>query len=499
MHAGRVAPRYQQLALLYPRSQKLQQDLSEYFIVVVQMCHQVLKFSKKSHIAQLSSTLDLKQYQDDLEPWASAIREEVALLMSVKLEDEAGEYSRFRAAMAKSLRFTGPHREAKDRFVILDACSVFDYQTPWKQARKIGTTRVFVNSDAYKKWKFDEITASRTLACIGKPGSGKSVLMASMVDDIYLHTAVEKIPVAYFFCRHDISESLLPRTIIGSLVRQLLSTIPVLPSIPATWDLQRSVDAEDLMSFFISTSKPWHHCFVVLDGLDECAAATRRTLLSYIRVLQDNIHLIFSVSFRSGAHSHLDTLASPTTFEIPADNPEIASFIDAELKQRVEGGFTVGDPNLILETREIQDNSKQPESRVMPAVTQPSSFETKSGTSGSAARSALEGASSLEYPASLTAPTSTNPPTDGPPAADDKQAQIDDDYSDAGSIAGSQPMYAHVLQNELLQDLHNLELGGGILEPLLASCLQEFAVRLGHQGFSQDHQNMMYVAHKYHE
>lgn len=58
-------------------------------------------------------------------------------------------------------------------------------------------------------------------------------------------------------------------------------------------------------------------------------------------------------------------------------------------------------------------------------------------------------------------------------------------------------MYTNALQNELLQDFKSLNLREGALEPLLALRLQEFAVRLGHQGFSQDHQNMMYVAHKY--
>jgi hypothetical protein len=32
--------------------------------------------------------------------------------------------------------------------------------------------------------------------------------------------------VAYFFCRHDILESLKARTVIGSLARQLLRLIP---------------------------------------------------------------------------------------------------------------------------------------------------------------------------------------------------------------------------------------------------------------------------------
>jgi hypothetical protein len=69
-----------------------------------------------------------------------------------------------------------------------------------------------------------------------------------------------------------------------------------------------------------------------------------------------------------------------------------------------------------------------------------------------------------------------------------------DNYSDAGSIADYEEMYANILSNELLQDLKVI--GGGDIELMLCTALEEFAVRLGHQGESRDDQNMMYIAHK---
>lgn len=43
MDVGRSAPRYQAIALLYPRSTKLQSYLTEYFIVVVGLCRYLFK------------------------------------------------------------------------------------------------------------------------------------------------------------------------------------------------------------------------------------------------------------------------------------------------------------------------------------------------------------------------------------------------------------------------------------------------------------------------
>ena len=44
MDVGRSAPRYQEIALLYPRSTKLQSYLTEYFIVVVSLYYYLFKF-----------------------------------------------------------------------------------------------------------------------------------------------------------------------------------------------------------------------------------------------------------------------------------------------------------------------------------------------------------------------------------------------------------------------------------------------------------------------
>lgn len=46
------------------------------------------------------------------------------------------------------------------------------------------------------------------------------------MDDLNLSTGKGRSAVVYFFCKYDVSESLQSQTIIGSLVRQLLSTIP---------------------------------------------------------------------------------------------------------------------------------------------------------------------------------------------------------------------------------------------------------------------------------
>jgi hypothetical protein len=104
-------------------------------------------------------------------------------------------------------------QKAKSQF--LDACSTYDHQTAWKQARKAGTTSWIYTNAEYKQGAQEPM--SSTLWCTGILGSGKTVLSANMVENLML--AAPTAVISYFFCRYDEAESLKARTIIGSIAR----------------------------------------------------------------------------------------------------------------------------------------------------------------------------------------------------------------------------------------------------------------------------------------
>jgi hypothetical protein len=147
MTVGRSAPRYQAMAFLYPRSKKLQSSLWEYFIMGVHLCHKTAKFAQKSALSQIStlSDSDIKKFQSDLELWASSIKEEVTLLTSQKIDEEARESSIFRTLVIKSSSAAAYQKKLEIKIRWLDAVSTYDYETTWKQARKKGNTTWFTN------------------------------------------------------------------------------------------------------------------------------------------------------------------------------------------------------------------------------------------------------------------------------------------------------------------------------------------------------------------
>jgi len=167
---------------------------------------------------------------------------------------------------------------------VLDLCSVYDYETTWKQTRKVGNATLFNRTAEYKAWKGR--ADSCTLIYTGKLGSGKSVLLANIVDDLNLYVPSKNITVTYFFCRHDIPESLKAWTVIGSLARQLLRPISDLSMVAEL--LNKTTSAPDFKRIFNLIKcalPPDYKAYFILDGLDECDYAEGEILIQELRKL----------------------------------------------------------------------------------------------------------------------------------------------------------------------------------------------------------------------
>ncbi|RHZ55582.1 hypothetical protein CDV55_102429 [Aspergillus turcosus] len=341
MNAGRGAPRYEDMALLYPPSKRLRDALCEYFIVILNICKHAVKFLQKSPLSQFSSAISnssLASFEKELQQWSIAIVEEFALLSSQTLQEEAKENSRFRRIMVKLSDSSNQRQQLALRLRLLDACSTYDYQTSWKQARKQGTTSWFASTTEYQKWK--EASSSCSLLCTGKLGSGKTTLMATMVDDLFCSTP--KGTTAYFFCRFDVSESLTARTIIGCLARQLLGQQPIdlttIDNLFENWFARP--DEQGILTFLRELLPAAPIYSLVVDGLDECPIRERQATFKILQQLQEHLNVCLCLSFRKDAEDHAKTAAGilngKWTLPIPESNPDIEAYIDAELRERLE-------------------------------------------------------------------------------------------------------------------------------------------------------------------
>ena len=345
MAAGRSAPRYQLMGVIYSKSKQLQSYMLEYFIVLVRLCHHILQVAQKSAIGKWASALmdPLDTYQSELDIWATSIKEEVDLLTVQHLSLATDQTSRFRSQVALHIDSRIHAKKLKARKRILDACSMYDHERDWRQIRKLGNSNLMNNSPAYAMWKEQpqSTTAkSRTLVCTGKLGSGKSVLLANIIDGLNID-ANQKNTVAYFFCQHDTVESLTARTVIGSLARQLLQSGINLDRANELLDGRESLSLDRVVNLLQNVLPADFHAYFVLDGLMHCDITEQRPILDKLRLLQDSKSLSVCISHRTEPSSPLqalEPLMNMTVFPIGDQNPEIDRFIKSELERCISSG-----------------------------------------------------------------------------------------------------------------------------------------------------------------
>lgn len=358
MEIGRSAPRYQTIAVLYPLSKTLQAHIIEYFIVVVRLCHSIRQFSLKSTVRKITATLndlDLKTYRSELDGWAHSIKEDIDLLVAKRVEEEAHNNSKFRALSQMFSKAASRQQKMAAKLKVLDLCSEYDYETTWKQIRKTGTTTLFAQTDGYQQWKAK--SGSSGLLFLGKLGCGKSVTMANIVEDLHVQNEEGNATVAYFFCRHDLPESLMARTVIGALVRQLLLPIQDLPDLADSKShiqFRHSLDYESMATLLSRTSLTGHKRYIVLDGLDLCKKSVMTEILEQLQNLQKQIPILLCVSLRLQPQSSLQTRFQDWTILSADSSSDIEAFTESELVRCLESGtLKIGDPALILD---IQDS-----------------------------------------------------------------------------------------------------------------------------------------------
>lgn len=325
-------------------------------IVIVQICHQFLTFSQKSTLGQITSSLSdskIRSAEEDLGRWAQLIKDEASFLLSETTEREATENTNFRRWVAVLNDSDFRQRKIDKGLQWLSAISTYDYETPWKQARKRGSSSCFMDIASYKQWKDRQGPSSLILS--GTMGSGKSVIMASMIDDLNLSCLNDTI--LYFFCRHDIPESLKARTVFGSLARQLLQhhiDADTMDDIFA--DFIPLIGLEKVLDILLIAIRRLKGVRLVLDGIDECKEEEIQLIHQGLSQLQETGDMMSCVSFRTqadGLQPRFQYAKESMSISVPDDNPDIREFIELELQRHKESGrLSLGDPILLLTIRD---------------------------------------------------------------------------------------------------------------------------------------------------
>jgi len=164
----------------------------------------------------------------------------------------------------------------RERTIVADWYSPGDFadqQTDQLSRRQTGTGGWFLARAEYLQWRQQ---ANSTLLCPGKPGSGKSVMVATVVDDLQTcFEASRDVVIAYLYCNFNRQAEQNLCRMLATLIRQLFQEqAQPLDAVTALYKKHRdratrpSLDEyKNVLRLLVSS---YRRVFVVVDALDEC-------------------------------------------------------------------------------------------------------------------------------------------------------------------------------------------------------------------------------------
>jgi hypothetical protein len=241
--------------------------------------------------------------------------------------------------------------DRKESQVILDWITQIDHaphQNDFINRRQGGTGKWLINSTEYQDWLG---TAKQTLFCPGIPGGGKTILTATVIEDLEKRFGNDlSVGVGYIYFNFRRQYEHKAQDSLSSLLKQLAQKRVVLPeSVQQLYQKHRDKHTrpqlEDILDTLRSTAALYSRVFIVVDALDECDAETacRPRFVAEVFKLQDSTTANIFATSRSipDIETHFDGCPS---LEILASDEDVSTYLDNHLSQLP--GFVLNNPDL---------------------------------------------------------------------------------------------------------------------------------------------------------
>lgn len=205
-----------------------------------------------------------------------------------------------------------------------------------KLSRRLeGTGRWLLTSPKYQDWSNGRTSA--VLFCPGIPGAGKTMLAATVVDDLQRRFAKsESVGVACMYCDYKDQVAQTTRNLLASLWLQLAVSNQDLSyeveDLYNKYESQgpRSQPSLDEISRILRTEvERYEKVYFIMDALDECSAENRTTLLRQISVLPPTVSLMVTSRFLNSVPRQFQ---GAMELEIEADVEDIKRYVKERMK-----------------------------------------------------------------------------------------------------------------------------------------------------------------------
>ncbi|KAK3375657.1 hypothetical protein B0T24DRAFT_676581 [Lasiosphaeria ovina] len=355
LEIGRSAPVHSELSLLFPKSDVLQSLSCEYLICIIQLCRKAILYTRKSLFSQFTASAlsnfdaefgDLRQ---KLAMFGAIIEKQVNAEFVRGQLQEASQSGKSRA-LIQGLSEDAKKTLREERILRLFEALCRDRRTfesirSWERSK--GNVSWLYSKKEYQKWKAK--TSSSCLFLKGKLGCGKTVLMANVVDDVVLskQAKASSPPVAYFFSKAEIPESLQAKTIAGTLTRQIISHPSLAPRLGKYADslTAASMESIDTLGMFkmLCYIIPQDHppTFLIVDGLDDCPDKEVSVLIEFLSLLLTSRTCLLVLASRGDKPSTVlrqnTAGTSVVYYSLGFDNQsELVDYVVKEMEKRSE-------------------------------------------------------------------------------------------------------------------------------------------------------------------
>jgi hypothetical protein len=361
---GDVLPRFRVYERLFPEHERLLAALTKSYLDIIIFCVDAKDIFGRAKRSSVTWAVAGKVIWGNFEKKFSTEYLDQFTRHQKLVEKEAGLSHMIEAKNARELAEANQLEQAKSRRdskrrQLLSALSTLDYAAQHRRLRHLrhaGTCNWLLRDAGFKAWLHAQ--TSSCFACYGIPGSGKTVLAASIAEELAPVLSEPHFALCYYYCDYSDVKSLDASTVIGTLIRQLLEKIDIPEDLEAQiLSVYDGVTAypplHDLLDIFEKSPKLFSTCLVVVDGIDELPRESQFTMVGAIKSTMniDKTLIKTLVSSRSEENDIRRALLGPDFYsvEISTDNisNDIRVFINDEVDARIKRGrLVLGNPSI---------------------------------------------------------------------------------------------------------------------------------------------------------
>jgi hypothetical protein len=165
----------------------------------------------------------------------------------------------------------------------------------------------------------------------------------------------QDVGIAYYYCDFSDLKSLETRTILGTIIRELLEGITISSDLEKQMDQfyrsdTKTIADDELVAILFAVARHFSKLYVFVDGLDECRKEEQITILSVVNQLAQSTSPAMKILMASREEAIISTsLARFPRLRISADknSADIAFFVEETVKANINSGaLTIQDPSL---------------------------------------------------------------------------------------------------------------------------------------------------------